>query len=99
LATTLKRINVTFSPEIHAAILECSEASGIAASQVVAMLMGSTLPVLQAMTKAFRTARTDPTQAIQVMAQLADQAAVTGAQASLDLGTVRLKMPRRTTRR
>jgi hypothetical protein len=100
MATLLKRINVSFPADVHAAILECSTVSGIAASQIVSLLMANTLPVLQSMTKAFRVARVDPTQAMRLMGDLADESAVAAAQVSLKFGSAASRRkPRRTTRR
>jgi site-specific recombinase len=93
-STRVPRINVSFPPEVRAAILECSEASGISASQLCAMLLSNSLPVIKAMTEAFRAARSDPRRAVDLMQELADGAAMQAAQTSLDLRTARESAPK-----
>jgi len=89
MATRVPRINVAFDAETRDAIMECSEASGMSASQLVSTLMQGSLPVIKAMTEAFRAAKTDPSRAVTMLKNLADTATAIGAQTSLELEEAR----------
>ncbi len=89
-----RRINVTLSPEVNAAVREWAETSGLAASQLVSMIMTSSLGVIVAMTKAFKVAKTDPTKAMEIMSEVVDGASITAAQLQLGLGRERKKLRR-----
>jgi hypothetical protein len=80
-----RRINVTLSADVHAAVMEWAKVTGFAPPQLVAMIMSNSLPVVHAMTNAMRVAKSDPQKAIAIMSELVDGASVGVAQMQLDM--------------
>jgi hypothetical protein len=94
-----RRINVTLSPEVNAAVREWADTSGLAASQLVSMIMTNSLGVILGMNRALKVAKTDPTKAMEIMSEIVDSASVTAAQLQLGLGRERKKLRRSTKRK
>lgn len=78
-----KRLNITLTPEVLAALSELSEVSGIAAASFVSTLMSDALPVVQAMIKAFQEARKAPLRAADTMDAVTHSLMASAAQESL----------------
>jgi hypothetical protein len=85
MARPTRRINVTLSADVHAAVMEWAKVTGIAGPQLVTMIMSNSLPVVYAMTNAMRVAKSDPQKAIAIMGELVDGASVGVAQMQLDM--------------
>lgn len=79
------RLNVTLSTDVMRALTELSEASGIAASSFVATVMNDSLPVIEAMTQAFRHAKKAPQTAAETMNEAMLSTVHQAIQASLAL--------------
>lgn len=79
------RLNVTLSPEVMRALSDLSEVSGIAASSFVATVMNDSLPVIEAMTQAFRQAKAAPLKAAETMQDVMQRTIFSAAQESLAL--------------
>lgn len=84
------------SPESRAALERFSQATGIAASQLVRSLMHDSIPVIDAMTSALAIAKTAPEKAAQLMTEQLLSATAKASHARLDLEeAVSEKMRRR----
>jgi hypothetical protein len=81
----INRLAVTLTPDSRAALERLSEASGIAASQFVAKLVHDSIPVLEAMTRAFAVAKENPGKAVDAMGAALEKAMVEAAQMHLSL--------------
>jgi hypothetical protein len=96
MATKTPRIYVSFPPETYAAIQAWAKTTGIAGSQLVAMIMTNSVPVVRKMTEAMGVAKTDPQRAMSIMGELVDGASVDVAQMQLDIhGKTKAKKMRR----
>jgi len=86
------RIAITVSPELFAALEAFTQETGIARAQILGQLVTDTVPVIQAMTEAFRQAKRSPSGALDAMKDVVRDAHVKVAQVQLDLES---KRPRR----
>lgn len=80
-----KRVYVPLSPELDSALEVFNAETGIAKSQLLSQLLAETVPVIQAMTDAFRIAKKSPPQAAAAMRDLVSGAHVKLAQLQLDM--------------
>jgi hypothetical protein len=90
--TKTPRIALTVSPELFAALEAFTQETGIARAQILAQLVSETVPLIQAMTEAFRQAKRSPSGAMDAMKGVVRDAHVKVAQVQLDLEA---KRPRR----
>jgi hypothetical protein len=88
----LPRIAIQVSPELFAALEAFTQETGIARAQILAQMVSETVPVIQAMTEAFRQAKRSPSTAMDVMKDVVRDAHLKVAQVQLDLES---KRPRR----
>lgn len=87
--TKAPRIYVPITPELMDALDEFTKVSGIAKSQILSQLMSDSFPPLvRAMTEAFRVAKKSPSQAIDVMREMVQEAHVGVAQLQLDMDVI-----------
>jgi hypothetical protein len=94
------RLNITFTPEGHAALERLAETTGIAISQYVASLIHDSIPVIDATCNAIALAKKSPHQAADIMNSELVRALHMAAQAKLDLDdAVKEKKLRRRPRR
>lgn len=94
------RLNITFTPEGHAALERLAQTTGIAISQYVAMLVHDSIPVIEATCDALEIAKKSPQQAAEIMTTELARAMHMAAQAKLDLDdSVKDKKLRRRPRR
>lgn len=94
---TRKRIALTVSPEVHAALSKLTDATGVAAASYVASLLQDALPVIEATVRAVEVAKRAPREAAAMMDSELGKAIVMAGQASLDLHDA--TRPRRKVRR
>jgi hypothetical protein len=73
------------SPESREALERFSQATGIAASQLIRSIMHDAIPVVEAMTQAFAVAKTSPQKAADLMTEQLLNASVKAAQGKLEL--------------
>ena len=85
MATKAPRIAFTPSVELRAALDRFSAASGVSSASLVASLLAETVPVIDAMTAAYKQARSAPSQAADTMREAMHGAMSKAAQASLAL--------------
>lgn len=83
--TKRPRINVTITPELHQALVEFRRASGMSSASLISQLLSETVPVINAMTEAYKVAKKSPQQAAQVMRDLVTNTHVQVAQMQLDM--------------
>ena len=85
MATSSTRMSVSLSPESRAALERFSQATGIAASQLVRSIMHDAVPVIDAMTAALALAKSAPEKAAELMTEQLLSSTAKAAQARLDL--------------
>ena len=61
------RINISISPELHAAIKELAAASNLPTTTFPAHVLENALPTIKQLTKAYITARTDKDKAQEIV--------------------------------
>jgi hypothetical protein len=61
------RLSVSITPESRAALEQFSEVSGVAMAQFISSLVHDSVPIIQAMTQAYKVARSSPRQASSIM--------------------------------
>lgn len=83
--TKLHRIYVPVSAELDEALDAFNAESGLAKSQLLSQLTSELVPVIRAMTDAFRLAKKSPAQAADSMRDLVQGAHVQIAQLQLDM--------------
>lgn len=79
------RLNITFTPEGHAALERLADCTGIAISQYVAMLVHDSIPVIDAICNALAVAKKSPQQAADIMNSELVRALQMAAQGKLEL--------------
>ena len=79
------RVAITVSPELRQALLEFSDVSGMSMSSFCRQMLEENIPLIQAMTKAYKVAYERPQEALTLMSEELDRAHAKSAQASLDL--------------
>lgn len=79
------RIYVTLTPESREALERFSEISGVASSQFIRSIIHDSVPVIEAMTKAYAAARTAPQRAVSIMESEFVRTMAHAAQAQLEL--------------
>lgn len=98
--TKKPRVYVTLSPEAHHALTRFADVSGVAASQFIRSIVDDSIPVIEAMTKAYEMAKKAPTEAVKVMESELVRAMSRSAQMHLEMrSTVQQKPPRRRPRK
>lgn len=96
---TRKRIALTVTPEVHAALERFTEASGVAGASYLSSLLVDMVPLIDATTRALQLAKQQPQQAANILDSELGRAIVMAGQASLDLQNVtKPKRVRRTTK-
>lgn len=83
--TMKPRLSVTLTPESRAALERFSEVSGIAASQFIRSIVDDAVPIIDAMTRAYETARKSPARAVGIMESEFVRTMAKAAQSQLDL--------------
>ena len=79
------RLNVSLTPESRASLERFSQATGIAASQLIRSTMHDAIPVIDAMTEALAIAKAAPQQAADLMQQQLLTASAKAAQLNIEL--------------
>lgn len=87
--TKRPRINVTISPELDTALQAFREASGMAPSSLISQLLSETVPVVLAMTEAYKLAKKSPAAAAARMRDVVQDAHIGIAQLQLDMAPKR----------
>jgi hypothetical protein len=82
------RLNITFTPEGHAALERLAQTSGIAISQYVSRLVHDAVPLINATADALAIARKSPQQAAEIMKGAFDDVMAPALQVRLELGEV-----------
>lgn len=83
--TKLPRVAISLTPELHVALEKFTAESGMAKSQLISQLLSETVPVIDAMTEAYRLAKKSPAAAADRMRDLVQSAHVGLAQLQLDM--------------
>lgn len=83
-----KRIAITVTPEVHAALARFTEATGVAGASYIASILVDMLPIIDATTRAIQLAKQQPQQAANILETELGRAIVMAGQASLDLQAV-----------
>lgn len=81
-----KRIYLTLDEDIAKALDDFAAASGTAKASFVVGILRESLPLIQGMTKAFKMAKKQPAEALQVMSDQMLKVQISAAQQQLDLG-------------
>lgn len=79
------RINVTVSQELYEALSEFRAASGMSSASLLSQLLSETVPVIRAMTEAFKLAKSSPAKASDALREVVQDAHVQVAQLQLDM--------------
>jgi hypothetical protein len=80
-----KRLSLTIDDDISNALDDFAKASGTAKASFVVSILRESLPLIQGMTKAFKMAKKNPADALQVMSDQMMQVQISCAQQQLDL--------------
>ena len=78
------RLNVSLTPESREALERFSDATGIAAAQLIRSIMHDAIPVVDAMTEALSLAKSAPERAAQLMTDQLLSATSKAAQVRLE---------------
>lgn len=80
-----KRMALTLSPEVHAALDRFSAVTGVAASSYIASMVEDALPVIEATTRALEAAKRNPQQAADILNETLVATVAKAAQGQLEL--------------
>lgn len=87
------RMYLTLSPECREALRRFSEVSGIAGASFAAQLLHDSIPMIEAITRAFDLAKSSPRQGAEELGVALEGAMILAAQGKLQIDAA-LKSPR-----
>lgn len=88
------RLQVSVDPDVHAAIYECAEVFGVSVSSLCAQMIVESVPTLQKMAKAIKSAKDKQGAAFEIYSAAVQDVMSKVTQTSFELGQA-AAMPRR----